>query len=252
MINLFDGNNVMLRAMTTQAVPGQARISLRRRYETAQATDIWVWDGRNHNQRRQKIFPDYKGQRAPMAEDHFAQISLFKELLTHSPASQINVDGWEADDVIATLAYKGKPVVIHTNDLDYAQLRMLPTVTLFGVKGWDYDPKWLPLFKALVGDPADNIPGIPGFGPKAWEAIVPFADEVLSAIKLGSPHAFHHLPFKPAILNWLSDKDNMATLQAMLAITYFQTVPDDEIANGLTTGKPDRAAAETLLRRFFL
>lgn len=252
MINLYDGNNVMLRAMTNMPVPGQQRISLRRRFETAQANDIWVWDGPKHNDRRQQLLPEYKGQRQPMAEDHFAQIQLFKDLLKHTPATQICVPGWEADDVISTIAYRGKPVRIHTNDLDYAQLAELPTVQLVGVKTWEYPAKYLPLYKALVGDPSDNIPGIPGFGKKSWDEIVAYSEEVISAIRLGSPHAFHHLPFKPAVLNWLADPSNMKKLQAMLACTYFQTVPDDEIVSNAITGKPNKDAAEELMRRYFL
>lgn len=252
MINVYDGNNVMMRAMTTQVMPGQVRTSLRQRVAAATGADIFVWDGYNHNARRSTIYPRYKAQRVPQAEDIFSQIKLFKELLTLTPAIQITCDGWEADDVIATLATHGHAMRIHTNDLDYAQLRRFSNVTLIGVKAWAYAPQWLPLYKALVGDPADNIAGIPGFGHKAWEAVLPFVEDMSAAIVLGSPHAFEHLPLRPNIKNWLAVSENLDTLKAMYAITHFITVPDDEIAAGMTVGKPDPSAVDAVLRKYFL
>ncbi len=252
MIRVYDANNIIMRAMTTQVMPGQVKTSLRQRVAAAQACDIFVWDGYDHNARRSAIYPPYKAQRVPQAEDIFSQIKLFKELLTMTPAIQITVDGYEADDVIATLATQGRRMTIFTNDLDYAQLRRFSNVTLSGVKAWDYDPKWLPLYKALVGDPADNIAGIPGFGHKAWEAILPRVEEMSSAIVLGSPHAFETLLLRPQVKNWLAVPENLDTLKAMYAITHFITVPDDEIAAGMTVGKPDPAAVDAQLRKYFL
>lgn len=252
MINVYDGNNIIMRAMTTQHVPGQVKIGLRQRLAIAKASDIWVWDGFDHNARRVALYPPYKGQRVPQAEDIFSQIKLFKELLCLTPAVQITCDGWEADDVIATLAAQGSRMAIYTNDLDYAQLRGFSNVTLVGVKDWDFDPKWLPLYKAMVGDPADNIAGIPGFGPKAWERVYPFALHLSEAIVLGSASAFETLPLQPAILNWLAVPQNLETLQAMYTITHFLTVPADEILGGITVGKPDPAAVDAALKKYFL
>src|SRR3546814_16761889 len=73
-----------------------------------------------------------------MAEDHFAQIRLFRELLTLSPAQQFCVDEWEADDVVATLARKlaarGVSVTCHSNDMDYLQLEANPLITINGIQ----------------------------------------------------------------------------------------------------------------------
>lgn len=252
MINVYDGNNIMMRAMTTQHVWGQVKIGLRQRLASAKSNDIWVWDGFDHNARRTAIYPPYKAQRTPQAEDIFSQIKLFKELLLLTPAVQITCPGWEADDVIATLATQGHQLAIHTNDLDYAQLKQFSNITLVGVKAWDFDPKWLPLFKAMVGDPADNIAGVPGFGPKSWDKVYPFAEDLSAAIQLGSPHAFEHLPLQPAIKNWLAVADNLETLKAMYTITHFLTVPADEISAGLTVGKPDAGAINVQLQKYLL
>src|SRR3546814_9850279 len=116
-----------------------------------------------------------------MAEDHFAQIRLFRELLTLSPAQQFCVDEWEADDVVATLARKlaarGVSVTCHSNDMDYLQLEANPLITINGIQKREVQPRWVPLYKALRGDNSDNISGIPGLGPKTWEQAEPSRSE---------------------------------------------------------------------------
>src|SRR3546814_5584060 len=91
-----------------------------------------------------------------MAEDHFAQIRLFRELLTLSPAQQFCVDEWEADDVVATLARKlaarGVSATCPSNDMDYLQLEANPLITINGLQTRDVQPRWVPIDKALRGD----------------------------------------------------------------------------------------------------
>lgn len=253
MINIYDGNNVMLRSMTNAPVPGQLKLSIRQRLASATPTDIWVWDGPKHNARRQEIYPPYKMNRQPMAEDMFAQIKLFKDLLVHTSAAQITVDGWEADDVIATLAKTWSlPITIHTNDADYFQLLRQPNVTLKGPKKTPFDPRWTCLYKALVGDSSDNIAGISGFGPKAWDKTEGFREELETAIRVGSPHSFHALPLPTPLLRWLALPDAIPTLQSMFLITHMWDVPLEDINAGTTTGTPDQALIDSTLRRFFL
>jgi hypothetical protein len=129
MIHLYDGNNVMLRDLDKI---GRERIGLRRRYELSNTgMHLWCWDGRNHNLRRRVLYPAYKMNRTPMAEDRFAQIGVFREALTHSSCFQVECEGWEADDVIGALVHrfvcKGLQVTVHTNDLDYWQLMQYRT-----------------------------------------------------------------------------------------------------------------------------
>src|SRR3546814_2455483 len=104
-----------------------------------------------------------------MAEDHFAQIRLVRELVTLSPAQQFCVDEWEADNVVAILARKlaarGVSVTCHSNVMDYLQLEGNPLITINGIQKREVQPRWVPLYKALRGDNSDNISGIPGFGP---------------------------------------------------------------------------------------
>lgn len=262
MIHLYDGNNVMRRDMEKpMAQLLRARpMTLRQRYEatcqTAPGTEIWCWDGYNHNARRRALYPQYKMNREPTPVDIFAQIKLWREILEHSPAVQIEVEGWEADDVIATFARKyaalGVPVTIHSNDMDFAQLEDLPGIILDGVDTKGVPARWVPLYKAMVGDKADNISGIPNFGPKSWEALEDHWPQIERAIVAGQLGGFVGLPFKPNILAWLTTEENVRTLQNMLTITYFENVPDEQLNSALRFGFSNRAAAHKRLKEFFL
>ena len=130
---------------------------------------------------RNEIFPDYKAHRPPMPDELRSQIAPIHEIIGLMGLPLLIVEGVEADDVIGTLAKqateKQMDVLISTGDKDMAQL-VSPHVTLintmsntfmdeagvlekFGVRS-DQIIDYL----ALVGDTADNIPGVPKCGPK--------------------------------------------------------------------------------------
>jgi hypothetical protein len=251
MIHLWDGNNVMRRAMD-KGMPQARPMTLRMRYEqTYKDQHIWVWDGYQHNERRRDIYPPYKTKRKPTPEDIFSQINLFRDVLKHSPATQITVHGWEADDVIGTLVRKAPGrFIVHTNDMDYGQIEHLCKLDGCNLKG--VPARWIPLYKAMNGDSSDNIDGIPGFGPKRWLEMEPHWAQIERAILAGDPAGFVGLPFKPAVAVWLTDPVNVALLQAMLTVTHFQNVPDDELNGGITMGVPNHQKAHAMLSEFFL
>lgn len=259
-VDLYDGNNVMRRAMERPVVGAPSPMSLRQRYEAILAevpgSQIWVWDGFKHNERRQAIYPLYKANREPAAADIYAQVKLWKEILTMSTANQVEVYGWEADDVISTLARqlsrKGIPVRIHSNDMDYGQLEHLPNIELVGVNTKGVPGRWVPLYKAMNGDTSDNIKGIPGFGPKRWLEMQDHWPQIERAIVAGQSAGFVGLPFKPAVLAWLQDEENVKLLQAMLTVTYFENVPEDELNGGIKEGQLDWRAAHERMLEFFL
>lgn len=254
MINIYDGNSIMIRAMIGSSLPGQKKLTLRQRLAFAQPSDIWVWDGPAHNKRRQDVYPPYKAKRPPLAEDIFAQINLFKELLTHTCATQITVHGWEADDVVGTIVkHYNTPFTVHTSDADYYQLVRQPNVTLKCSTKPAFDPRWTCLFKALCGDSSDFIDGIPGFGPKAWEKTEGHRDIIVEAILHGDYLALANLPgFGKQHLKWLQTGDNMAVLQNMFLITHMWDVPMEEINAGTSVGTPNLTMIENTLRKYFL
>jgi len=140
---------------------------------------------------RSERFAAYKAQRPTMPEDLRSQVERAKQLLDAFNIRWLLKEGFEADDLIATLATKlanmGIPVVIVTGDLDALQLVSDFITVRATVKGVsetkDYTPAevrarygiepWqIPAFKALKGDPSDNIPGVPGIGEKTASVLL--------------------------------------------------------------------------------
>jgi 5'-3' exonuclease len=257
-IQIYDGQNVMRRAFERKAyMPGERPMSMRMRFEqtcaAAPGSQIWVWDGRDHNERRKDIYPQYKGNREPGSEDVFSQIRLWREVLKHSHAIQIEVHGWEADDVIGTLVRRigGKvPVEVFTNDMDYGQIGHLCQLKGVNMKGVPCNR--IALYKAMVGDTSDNIDGIPGFAGGRWLEMEPHWDQIQAAIVAGDPAGFADLPFKPKVKAWLTEQKNIDLLQQMFTITHMMNVPDDELNGGITVGVPNFTAADARLAEFFL
>ncbi len=130
---------------------------------------------------RDDLFEQYKAHRAPMPDDLRAQTQPLLELVQAMGLPMLQVTGVEADDVIGTLAVQaaqqGIDVLISTGDKDMAQL-VNPHITLINtMTGSRYDregiktkfevyPEQIIDYLSLVGDSADNIPGVPKVGPK--------------------------------------------------------------------------------------
>ncbi len=153
---------------------------------------------------RTRLFTDYKGQRKPTPPELKEQFPLCMEVLRSMGISALEMDDYEADDIIGTLAKKADPsveVYIVTGDRDELQLIDGRTRVMYTKKGIsdiklydetsfaaDYDglvPLQLIELKGLMGDTSDNIPGVPGVGPKtALKLIVEYGsvENVLSHI----------------------------------------------------------------------
>lgn len=130
---------------------------------------------------REELFADYKAQRPNIPEELGASIPVVKEMVRAWGAKVFEVPGVEADDVIGTIAQRGKEegmeVVIVSSDKDMLQL-VGKRITIYDPwKGIFYGPaevkkklgvipEQVPEFLALAGDTVDNIPGVPGIGPK--------------------------------------------------------------------------------------
>jgi DNA polymerase-1 len=132
---------------------------------------------------RHEKFKEYKIQRPPCPKDLVSQIPKLKEILEAFKIPIFEKEGYEADDLIGTIVSRcnGLEKIIVSGDLDHLQLvsKNTKVFVLSGVKKSTlYDekevekkyrglkPQQIPDFKALIGDPSDNIPGIPGIGEK--------------------------------------------------------------------------------------
>lgn len=142
---------------------------------------------------RHREFEEYKGTRKPMLPELKQQVPLMKELLRAMNITVVEKEGFEADDIIGTLAKtnasKGIEVTIISGDRDLLQLAdsnikiRIPKTKKGVTEVEDYYPKDVkdlygvtPLefidMKALMGDSSDNIPGAPGVGPKTASALI--------------------------------------------------------------------------------
>jgi DNA polymerase-1 len=134
---------------------------------------------------RSEEYPEYKATRSATPDDFKGQVSLIQEVLAALNVPVLQVDGFEADDVIATLTSQaeaaGFEVDIVTGDRDAFQLVSEHTTVLYPRKGvsdlarmtpaaveerYGLTPAQYPDFAALRGDPSDNLPSIPGVGDK--------------------------------------------------------------------------------------
>ncbi|QDH15605.1 DNA polymerase I [Oecophyllibacter saccharovorans] len=136
---------------------------------------------------RNDIYPPYKAHRPPPPEDLRPQFALMREATEAYGIPSVELEGWEADDILATYARQavaaGQECVIITSDKDLMQL-VRPGVTLldpikqkpigskeveakFGVP-----PAQVIDVQALMGDATDNVPGVPGIGPKGAAQLV--------------------------------------------------------------------------------
>ena len=134
---------------------------------------------------RSEIFPEYKANRAKTPDEFRSQMSYLHELVSAFGITQFEVEGYEADDILATIAKRaekeGAEVFICTGDRDSFQLVNEKTTVLYPKRGvsdlarmtpeavqekYGMSPTQYPDFAALRGDPSDNLPSIPGVGEK--------------------------------------------------------------------------------------
>lgn len=263
---LVDGNNNVFRAfyairgmtnadgMATNAVYGFVTM-LEGLLKDEQPDAIAVAFDISRSSFRTELFPEYKANRSPMPEDLRPQLPWIRDVVRAFGIPVLEFDGWEADDVIATLATAAAEdeaqVTIVSTDKDLMQLvddrvELLDTMKNIRYGPAEVEQKWgvpptkLVEFQGLCGDTSDNIPGVAGIGPKSaaklisahgsiegvYEAIE--ADEKAKVIK-GKQRE-----------NLLTYKDN-ALLSRTLA-TLRRDVPVALDWESLRLSEPDRKA----------
>lgn len=152
---------------------------------------VITWD-KNGDTFRKKLYPEYKATRSKQPDDLYAQIPTTREFVEAMNMPWIELDHYEADDIIGTLAKQAEQrgdldIIIATGDKDQLQLiDKLTVVDMFNPRGLEpsrYDlakmqekygltPAQFIDYKAIVGDTSDNIPGVRGLGDKGAQKLL--------------------------------------------------------------------------------
>ncbi len=249
-ILLIDGHSIMSRAfygipeltnsqgLHTNAVYGFLNILLKV-LDQEQADHLAVAFDVHEPTFRHKMFDAYKGTRKPMPPELHEQIPLMQEVLRSMHIPLLMKGGYEADDLLGTIAKRcqkeGVEVTIVSGDRDLLQLAdekikiCLPktakgVTTVYNyypddvMKEWGVTPLEFIDLKALMGDTSDNIPGVPGLGPKSAEWIITKYHTIEAAHEAalaGDPE--FKVPRKPKAAQMLIDEWASAALSKTLA-----------------------------------
>jgi DNA polymerase-1 len=195
---LLDGNSLAYRAfyalpaenfktksgLTTNAVYGFTAMLINLMRDESPTHIAAAFDVSRQTFRSER-FPEYKATRSATPDEFRGQIDITREVLTAMGITALSEPGFEADDIIATLATQadaaGYRVLVVTGDRDALQLVNPDITVLYPIKGvstltrytpdavmekYGLTPEQYPDFAALRGDPSDNLPGIPGVGEK--------------------------------------------------------------------------------------
>ena len=177
-------NFVTATGQHTNAVYGFVSM-LTRLLETEQPTHIAVaFDVSRHSFRTEE-YPEYKGTRDATPEEFKGQVELIREVLDAMGIVSLSREGFEADDILATLAYRagheGSTVLVVSGDRDSFQTVTDNVTVLYRGTGpgdlrrmtpqavedkYGVPPHRYPEIAAIVGETSDNLPGVPGVGPK--------------------------------------------------------------------------------------
>lgn len=195
---IVDGSSYIFRAyyairhlsnskgLPTNAVYGFTQMLLRLLKEEKPEYLVMVFDSKEPSFRKQE-FEAYKANREVPPEDLIPQFDYIKKVVAALNIPQLELPGFEADDIIATVAKRlvpaENPVVIVTGDKDLMQLVNHHIVLLDEMKGKRIDvegvrekfgvkPEQVVDVLGLMGDSSDNIPGVPGIGPKTAGQLV--------------------------------------------------------------------------------
>jgi DNA polymerase I len=273
---LIDGNSLVYRAFfalpesiatsrgqPTNAIFGFASMLVKLMTELGPKPTIVVWDAGASG--RKEIYSEYKGDRPSRPDLLREQFPHFTPLVEAFGYMNVSVKGYEADDVIATLARRvrehGTEVMIVTGDRDTFQMvedgvRVMATGRgITDTKVYDRQavidrygipPESIPDFYGLKGDTSDCIPGVPGIGDKtAAQLLQQFGD--LETI-LASVDQISGAKRKENLINHAED----ARISKRLA-TSIRDVPVEEIDfDALLSREPDRARLREVFREFEL
>lgn len=207
-----------------------------------------VFDAENGSMSRAAADTAYKAQRSTPEPGLIESLALVKDALDHTTVRWIEQDGREADDVIATLTQEaraaGRPVDIMSSDKDFIQLLDDPAIRLLNpalrmdrryTTAADIHPRygvhphqWAD-YRALTGDPADNIAGVKGIGPKT------------AARLLSGRRGLESVPAEEVRSQWADQWDQADRWRKMIKLDRKVNLPDDLLTAAPTPAMP-RAA----------
>jgi len=204
---------------------------------------------------RDKIYPEYKATRQAMPEDLVPQIPVIKEMIKLWNIPTVEVEGYEADDVIGAIAKKAGSefdVMVVTSDKDFCQIvdehvKLVDTMKdrVTGIEQvkerFGVGPEGVIEVLGLAGDTSDNVPGVPGIGEKTARELI----EKYGSIEGVLSH-IDEIPGKKRQEN-LREYGQQALLSRKL-VTLDTDVPVGVDPKDLQPGKPDAAAMRKFLR----
>lgn len=268
-IHIYDGQAVLRRRFDTNFLgSGPRKVFMEALSLPRTDVAIWCFEGRGSLAERRRLFPGYKDRPSSMTTGIRALIDLTRQALAHTRALQISVPGREADDVIAHLCEVHGPtaadgITVHTVDRDLLQLstdRVKVDAAPLVVKVEEGDrskdvtllPGEIRLYKTLVGDTSDKIPGMRGFGGKAFVACDRrLLQAAMNALLQGNPvpALFERAGVKTGMAERICAPEQAAQLRAFWSIVGFLPMPGDW-EDGIQVGKEDTTAGDAVLRQF--
>ena len=292
---LVDGSSYLFRAyhampplnnskgMPTGAIKGVVNMMRSLAKDYADANIVVVFDAKGPTFRNE-MYAEYKAHRPPMPDDMRPQIEPIHQIIKAMGLPLLMISGVEADDVIGTLAAQataqGIDTLISTGDKDMAQL-VSPHVGLVntmtntylneeGVLGkFGVRPNQIIDYLAIVGDTADNIPGVPGAGPKTavkWltqydtlETLMENAHEIGGKIGEKLRNALEFLPLSQALTTIKLDVEleqkleqmvpkpaDQAALLALYQDLEFRSWANALLQDGVTASSQPKAVTQNL------
>ncbi len=274
---LVDGSSFLFRAFhalpplnapdgtPTGAIHGVINMLLKLRREAEPSHMAVVFDAPGKTF-RDDIYPEYKAHRPPLPDDLRVQIEPVHALVRALGFPLLCIEGVEADDVIGTLMHEAREndeeVIVATADKDFAQL-VAPGVTLVNtmsnkttdvdavVERYGITPEQFIDYLALVGDSVDNIPGVPGCGPKTaakWlnqygslDGIIAHADEIKGKVGQSLRDSLDFLPVGRQLVTIRTDCELPVRLGELV-------IEEPDVQTGLAMA--DRYGLNTLRRWF--
>ena len=269
---IIDGNSIINRAfyalpemtskegLKTNAIYGFTTM-LFKIIDTYQPTHISVAFDRKAPTFRHLEFKEYKAGRKKMPDELREQFEPLKELLDKFNIHRLELDGYEADDIIGTVSRLGEEndykVFIVTGDKDAIQLASNKTTTLITKKGvgeveeynfdsvmekYEMTPTQFIDLKGLMGDKSDNIPGVPGIGEKTGIKLIKEFSSIENLVE-------HTDELKGSVKKKIEENKELAIMSKRLA-TIIRDVPIEVSLEELEYGDYDKDAVIEEFKRF--